>query len=94
MVYHRSAKSIKPANSKKLAQDRLRYVGQQKQVAKTTDTKYADANKEPLLSEDLPPQVKEGAGRDDSPPPPPPPPLPPPHSNKLPPGQDEHPGLS
>ena len=29
------------------AQDRLGYVGQQKQVAKTTHTKYTDTNKEP-----------------------------------------------
>ena len=39
-----------PANSMQLcnyAQDRLGYVGQQKQVAKTTHTKHADTNKEP-----------------------------------------------
>ena len=29
------------------AQDRLGYVGQQKQVAKTTRTKHTDTNKEP-----------------------------------------------
>ena len=68
------------------AQDRLGYVGQQKQVAKTTKTKRTDTNKEPPEARIFLLKGKEGTGCDKPTPTPhtPPPPLPPPHSNTLP----------
>ena len=68
------------------AQDRPGYVGQQKQVAKTTNTKHTDTKKEPPGARIFPLKGKEGTGCDEpSPTPPtPPPPLPRPHSNTLP----------
>ena len=38
---------LPPQTACNYAQDRLGYVGQQKQVAKTTHTKHTDTNKEP-----------------------------------------------
>ena len=61
-------------------------MGQQKQVAKTTNTQHTDTNKEPPGARIFLLKWKEGTGRDEPgpDPPTPPPPLPPPHSNTLP----------
>ena len=68
------------------AQDRLGYVGQQKQVAKITSTKHTDTSKEPPGARIFLLKGNEGTGCDEPTPTPqaPPPPLPPPHSNTLP----------
>ena len=51
MVYHcRHPRQLRPTchqTACNYAQDRLGYVGQQKQVAKTANTKHTDTNKEP-----------------------------------------------
>ena len=80
---HEGAKGQTACN---YAQDRLGYVDQQKQVAKTTNTKHTNTNKEPPGARIFLLKGKEGTWCDEPTPTPPTPPpsLPPPHSNTLP----------